>query len=79
MLPHDMIKRNRKPRVYYIEGEWTGELFGKNGEIILKGTQVIFFSMKHSRVFDYEELKSHVKAFKWLDDTYGRGNNNDNS
>ena len=79
MLPQEWIKRKQESRIAYIEGEWTGELFGKGGEIILKGTKVIFFSMKNSRVFDYEGLKNQVKAFIWLDETYGKGEVNDNS
>ena len=55
-------------RIAYIEDDWTGELFGTSGLIILKGTEVMLFTMNHRTINTYEELvetvKTHIKVYK---------------
>ena len=64
----ESMKKNAENRIYYQEGEWVGEFFGEHGEIILKGTEVIYFTMKHRQFNTLEELTKQVKAFIYLDE-----------
>ena len=64
----ESMKKNAENRIYYQEGEWVGEFFGEHGEIILKGTEVIYFTMKNRKFNTLEGLTNQVKAFIWLDE-----------
>lgn len=74
----EQMKKHAENRIYYQEGDWVGEFFGEHGEIILKGTEVIYFTMKHRQFNTLEGLTKQVKAFIWLDEhkddikAYGR-------
>lgn len=57
----------------YTNGEWTGELFGNGGCIILQGTDVRFFRMKNCTA-NIEQLAYLVDKCKEICDRRGEKN-----
>lgn len=54
-------------RVSYTNGEWVGELLVHRGVIVLKGTEVMYFSTRNTKINNYEMLKKLVDFFVGLD------------
>lgn len=65
-------------RVSYTNGEWVGELLVHRGVIVLKGTEVMYFSTRNTKINNYEMLKKLVDFFVGLDKETGKPKTEEN-